>query len=194
MFKKFLAVAVLVLPSLVFAAGYTGKETVKSGFLLGIKPCVCFPVSDDMEGLSSGMGFDLHLGYRFPQNVSIQGSYLFSMHTVSVGSLSESWGWGGLLLDIRYYIPIIEACQVYIVVGTGSYALVNEDSDGFAGFGFNFGAGADYWINKNISVGPELIFHTPSYSTVIFNGTSYSLDPKANGNTFAIAISANYQF
>ena len=117
--------------------------------------------TDDLEKVAGNIstddawGFNLFAGYRFIKYFSLEANHnwydSFKIDTDNFGSLDLNVY--TLILDAKAMYPFFENKLVpYVRLGGGLMhaELENEDKDGFAG---NVGAGIDYFINQNISIG-----------------------------------------
>ena len=106
----------------------------------------------------------------------------------------------GFTLNLRVFVsPVVDPNQFYFLVGLGSYSV--EEYNPFEGAdttleggGWNFGAGLERFLNRNLALNLGFIYRFIRYDEIEINGFSFPLDPDVDGDTFSIEAGIHYYF
>ena len=168
---------------ILFCALLPSLSEARQGFAVGIGPIGNIFLVDTVPILQPGVGGHVFFQYRFHEQVAFETSFMMSTQD----GRNVSTGDGGILflgmptLDGKYFfLKDDPRFDPYVAVGIGVYWLTEgrtSNNTGGIGLGAQIGAGVDYYVADNISVGFQGTFRpialitslgTPSASTAIF--------------------------
>jgi opacity protein-like surface antigen len=135
------------------------------------------PQSDDLELFNNGLSTEVQLGRRVHENFAAElGLGWFATSTDSVAGNKITLSMVPLTATAKGILPFGDA-EVYGLGGVGAYfgkAKVETPegdlSDSESAFGLHFGAGAEYAVTKQLSVGLEGRYLLAEIQDVSMNG------------------------
>jgi len=138
-------------------------------------------------GLGTGGGMDFTFGVRPDSSFAFEMTGYFSVHDAE-GRLRGSAVLGALQFDARFFLTDWnQRLQPYILAGLGAYFLQREGfRDPMAGFGFQLGGGADFYLSRFVSIGGRLTYRGAyvetdpfmPFASAFLSGFTYGADIK----------------
>jgi len=155
-----------------------------------------FFLSDLAEEESSGVGFNVGVGYGFDQRFSAHVHYSFASFasddiwdnfSASSFDVIGRITFGATLRPIRPYLGVgftsvsMKIDPVFIE-NFGQFELSSN------GIGFLANGGADYFITPNISVGVQAEFSSGTFSDISLSGESIEVDESVDFSFFKVNL------
>lgn len=152
--------------------------------------------------IEQGLGLGFILGMKIGPSLGFEISYLSSDRDAVWRSIPFNVEYSVLNLDILYYLKSGIPVEVYGILGMAvPDILVKRGSVGnnsqigdvtYSGIGFNFGAGLDYYLNKNFSLGARLVYHSVDYNYAEGIATEGSIKNEIGGSGIGLMVNAIY--
>jgi opacity protein-like surface antigen len=180
--RKMLAalVAALSIPVAASASPVAAPETLAAGaspWYVTTKLGVYMPQSDDLDLFNNGLSTEVQVGRRLHTNFAAElGVGWFSTSTDSIGGNKATLSMVPVTATAKGILPFGDA-EVYGLGGIGAYfgkAKVETPegdlSDSESAFGLHLGAGAEYALTSQLSVGLEGRYLIAEIQDVSMNG------------------------
>lgn len=106
-------------------------------------------------------GIGAKLQYEFVENFRVEAAYNYwfsksvEMDLGPLGDYSYKTGVMDIDLNLQYLIPIQDGLNVYPLVGA-NLALTHGDGDSQSIFGFQGGAGIEYYVSDNVKLNLDI--------------------------------------
>ena len=131
-------------------------------------------------------GIGAKLQYEFVENIRGEFAYNYWFPKDKVGMMDFN-------LNFQYLFPVAEDIKIYPLVGVNMATQHGDIDEKESIFGFNFGAGAEYYLESNLKLNLDIKYQhnkkTKSVSgTAMGQPYSYDLDIKFSGPVFQMGI------
>lgn|GEM_PF-1187721 len=113
------------------------------------------------DGLGSGAGFDLSVGWRLAPTFSLDFNWMMSFHDAGGSASGSEAALTHFSIDGRFFLTDkSRQMQPYIQAGIGAYVLGRDsfDYDTLTGVGFQLGGGFDFYLSRYVSIGGKLLY------------------------------------
>lgn len=151
----------------------TGDKSVNVGLNFGSEP---------VSGFGSTTGFSIGGGYEIEDNMQIRGDISFFSWEQSAGGIDLKYARTPITISGRQYLPLQEGLRAYgqfgveysldtVEVAINWFGTTTKAEASENHFGITPGAGIEYAITPQISVGAEAMYHiiTDPYFTLGIN-------------------------
>jgi len=180
--KKVLSI-LIVLTALVFVSGANAADT---GFYIGAGGQHAWENFSNTDGIDvdNSFGINLRAGYQLMKYLAIEANYDWyngfdlKWSGYDLGSIMVQTA----MIDLKGMYPINDFVP-YVRLGGGWMWAKFDGKNGYGNssdndFAWDFGAGIDYYINKNISIGPNIkyVIGTGNLDNIKYTAVGFGLE------------------